>query len=91
VCRARGAITAVTPILLVGLGGVGTRPVWASLDEARAWFQAPPAFAGDDFELAHRLLMRPDEVLADGTPQTHAESYDVLVGGGGVAGTIGRA
>lgn len=70
---------------LSGLAVLGTTPLWSPLD-AWAWPQATPAFTGDDFELAHRLLMRPDDVLAQGTPQLHPEAFDVLVIGGGIAG-----
>ena len=44
------------------------------------------SFSGDDLELAHRLLLQPEAVLARGTPEVHTETYDVVIVGGGIAG-----
>lgn len=70
---------------LSGLAVIGTAPVWTALD-ALAWRQAPGHFTGDNFELAHKLLLSPDDILKAGTPEAHPEMYDVLVVGGGIAG-----
>jgi hypothetical protein len=70
---------------LSSLAVLGIRPVWAD-SETLGWFQDPAVFTGDDFELAHRLLQRPGDVLAQGTAVTHPEPYDAIVVGGGVAG-----
>ena len=70
---------------LSGLAAAGSVPAWAWLD-AFAWAQEPATFSGDDPAGAHRLLFKPDEVLATGTPQVHSERYDAIVVGGGIAG-----
>jgi len=59
---------------------IGSLPAWAQPD-ART-------FTGDNFELAHRLLMDPGAVLAAGTPQVHPTTYDTIVVGGGMSGLI---
>jgi predicted NAD/FAD-binding protein len=72
---------------LVGLAAASVAPAWAWVDEL-AWARAEPRFSGDDFEQAHGLLFKPDEVLGALTPQAHAESYDVIIVGGGIAGLV---
>jgi glycine/D-amino acid oxidase-like deaminating enzyme len=71
---------------LSNLAILGSTPLWTKLD-ALAW-QAPTAtFSGDNFELAHKLLFKPDETIsAGGAPQLHPDVHDVLVIGGGIAG-----
>ena len=61
---------------------LGAAPVRSGLD-ALAWRQAAVSFSGDDLELAHRLLLQPEAVLARGTPQVHPEIYDVVIVGAG--------
>ena len=70
---------------LAGLAVLGAAPVWTTL-ESLAWQPPPPAFSGNDFELAHKLLADPAATIASGTPEVHADPYDVLVVGGGIAG-----
>jgi hypothetical protein len=72
---------------LSGLAVAGAWPLWHGAD-GLAWPQAAPAFTGDDFELAHRLLLRPDDILAQGTPQADADLYDTIVVGAGIAGLV---
>lgn len=72
--------------VLSGLAILGLTP-W--VDGVSAWaMQDAPAFTGDDFEMAHRLLMQPDDVLAKGTPQIHPERFDTIVVGGGISGLV---
>ena len=71
---------------LSGLAILGTAPLWSAA-EALAWAQAGTGqFTGDDFELAHKLLMDPDAVLRAGTAETHPDVHDVIVVGGGISG-----
>ncbi len=72
---------------LSGLAVLGATPLWHGADSL-TWPQATPAFTGDDFELAHRLLMRPDAVLAQGTPRVQPDLYDTIVVGGGISGLV---
>lgn len=72
---------------LSGLAVVGAAPLFHGA-EAWAWPQAAPAFTGDDFELAHRLLLRPDDTLAQGTPQAEPDLYDTIVVGAGISGLV---
>lgn len=67
------------------LAVIGTAPVWTRLD-ALAWQDRQGQFTGDNFELAHKLLFSPDDVIRAGTPQDHPDVHDVLVIGGGIAG-----
>ena len=70
---------------LSGLAILGTTPFWSAAD-ALAWAQTPGQFTGDNFELAHRLLMDPEEVLRGATPERHPDVHDVIVVGGGISG-----
>ena len=70
---------------LSSLAVLGLTPVWTKLD-LLAWQTAPRQFAGDDFELAHRLLFDPDDTLKSGTPELHPGVHDLIVIGGGIAG-----
>ena len=70
---------------LSDLAVLGLTPLWGR-PEALAWFQAPPGFTGDDLEQAHRLLFDPARILAGATPIAHADPYDVIVIGAGIAG-----
>jgi hypothetical protein len=71
---------------LSSLAVLGAAPLWTTVD-ARAW-QGPPArFTGDDFELAHDLLMDPGDTIARFGPATvHPDLHDVIIVGGGIAG-----
>lgn len=71
---------------LSGLAVLGVAPVWTKL-EALAWQPPPGKFSGDNLDLAHELLTRPDETIAKyGTPQPHPDLWDVIVVGGGISG-----
>jgi len=70
---------------VAGLAVIGTAPVWTRLGRL-TWQEASRQFTGDNFELAHKLLLDPDEVIKTGAPETHPEVHDVLVVGGGIAG-----
>ena len=74
---------------LSGLALLGAAPLWHGTD-SWAWLQAPApsAFTGDDVELAHRLLSRPDDILSQGTPQAQPDLYDTIVVGGGISGLV---
>ena len=72
---------------LSGFAVAAATPLW-SRAEAWAWPQAAPVFTGDNFELTHKLLMNPGEILAQGRPQTDADLYDVVVVGAGIAGLV---
>ncbi len=64
---------------------LGLSPVWTRLD-LLAWQESPREFTGDNFDLAHRLLFNPDDILKTGTPELHPDVHDVIVVGGGIAG-----
>lgn len=64
---------------------VGLSPVWTKLD-LLAWQESPREFTGDNFDLAHRLLFNPGDILKTGTPELHPDVHDVIVVGGGIAG-----
>jgi protoporphyrinogen oxidase len=64
---------------------LGLTPVWSKLD-LLAWQDPPREFTGDNFDLAHRLLFNPADILKTGTPEIHPEMHDVIVIGGGIAG-----
>lgn len=71
---------------LSGLAILGATPWIGGLP---AWAMQPtPAFTGDNFELAHQLLMDPDAVLARGTPQARPGLFDTIVVGGGISGLV---
>jgi glycine/D-amino acid oxidase-like deaminating enzyme len=71
---------------LSSLAIIGTAPVWSKA-EALAWQSPPPRFTGDDFELAHDLLMDTGDTIARfGPPALHSEMHDVIIVGGGIAG-----
>ena len=72
---------------LSGLAAIGTAPAWARLGAVAAQ-PASKVFTGDDFELAHRLLFKPDDVLAGQTPERHPNTHDVIIVGGGVSGLV---
>lgn len=73
---------------LSGLAILGATPLLTEMDALTWRQQEPPRFAGDDFDLAHRLLFDPAEILAKGTPEAHPERYDVIVIGAGMAGLV---
>jgi protoporphyrinogen oxidase len=71
---------------LSSLAVLGAAPVWAKAD-ALAWQEPAGRFTGDNFELAHDLLMDPaDTIVKFGPPEQHPATHDVLVIGGGIAG-----
>lgn len=67
------------------VGGFALAPLWSRLD-ALAWPQAERPFTGDSVDEAHRLLMDPGATLTAAPRQAHAEVYDVIVVGAGIAG-----
>ena len=68
------------------LAVLGAAPFWQGL-ESLAWQSPPRQFTGDDFDLAHRLLFNPADVIAaGGQPEEHPTPYDVLIVGGGISG-----
>ncbi len=70
---------------LARLAALGAAPAWAWLG-APAWGEDEARFAGDDPELAHRLLARAADTLDPSAVERQAELYDVIVVGGGIAG-----
>lgn len=71
---------------LSGMAVLGATP-W--MRGVSAWTaQETPTFTGDNFELAHQLLMDPSDVLSKGTPQVHPTLYDTIVVGGGISGLV---
>ena len=68
------------------LAVLGAAPVWTKLD-ALAWQPPVGRFTGDNFELAHELLTKPDDTIARyGAAATHPDLLDLIVIGGGIAG-----
>jgi protoporphyrinogen oxidase len=70
---------------LANLAIAGLAPaVWGA--DPLAWFQPPRRFTGDDLESAHRLLTKPDDVLASARIERQAGVLDALIVGGGISG-----
>jgi hypothetical protein len=72
---------------LSGFAVAAAAPVWRGAD-LLAWPPQAPAFTGDNFELTHKLLMNPDEILAQGSPQSDPDLYDAIVVGAGISGLV---
>ncbi len=67
------------------MAALGATPLWRRLD-GPPW--QPPArrFTGDDFEEAHRLLARPQEIIAAHRVDLDPARRDLVIIGGGIAG-----
>ena len=72
---------------LAGFAVAAAAPIWRGMD---SFARAPqtPAFTGDNFGLTHKLLMRPEEILAQAAPAVDPALYDVVVVGAGISGLV---